>query len=150
MKYQVHQYVNTSVYHILTFSRTYILSPLSRDIAYLYPMPCPTILSILSSASLISLSNCDTPLIRSIILPPSSLFLSLKISYISKSFTRGIISSSLTQCPILLIPPIRSSASLCRSKLVSLILSIGKVISLCSCYIKKGLVYIMIAAPSSH
>ena len=84
-----------SVYYVLMFLRTYILSFLLRDIVYLYPVPCSIILSTLNSASLITFSNCDTPLIRSVILPPFSLSLSLKISYISKSFTKGIVPSFL-------------------------------------------------------
>jgi len=36
------------------------------------------------------------------------------------------------------------------AKTVAFILSSSKVILLCSCCVKKGLVYVVIAAPSSH
>ena len=53
------------------------------------------------------------------------------------------------------MPPIRSSASGRYNKLITLIISISKVMPSYSCYIKKGLVYIIIAAffgrqPSSY
>ena len=48
------------------------------------------------------------------------------------------------------MPPIRSSASRRYNKLITLILSAGKVMPSCSYYIKKGLVYIAITAPSSR
>ena len=46
--------------------------------------------------------------------------------------------------------PIRSSAFRRYNKLVTLIISISKVIPSYSYYIKKGLVYIIIMAPFSH
>ena len=46
------------------------------------------------------------------------------------------------------MPP--SIASVCRTILITLILLVGEVMPSCSRYIKKGLVYIIIAAPSSH
>ena len=49
-----------------------------------------------------------------------------------------------------LMPPIRSSASKYYNKLITLIISISKVIPSYSYYIKKGLTYIIIAASSSH
>ena len=49
-----------------------------------------------------------------------------------------------------LMPPIRSSASRRYNKLITLIISISKVMPSYSYYIKKGLVYVIIAAPSSH
>ena len=48
------------------------------------------------------------------------------------------------------MPPIKSSASRRYTKLISLIISISKVMPSCSSYIKKGLVYIAIMAPSSY
>ena len=48
------------------------------------------------------------------------------------------------------MPPTRSSASRHYNKLITLILSISKVMPSCSYYIKKGLVYIIITAPSSR
>ena len=47
------------------------------------------------------------------------------------------------------MPPIRSSASRRYNKLITLIISISKVMPFYSYYIKKGLVYIIIAAPFS-
>ena len=49
-----------------------------------------------------------------------------------------------------LIPSIRSSASKRRSRIVSVILSLGKIISAYSRCAKKGLVYITIASLSSR
>ena len=48
------------------------------------------------------------------------------------------------------MPPIRSSTSGRYNKLITLIISISKVMPSCSYYVEKGLVYIMIAAPSSR
>ena len=46
--------------------------------------------------------------------------------------------------------PIRSSASGRYNKLITLIISISKIMPSYSYYIKKGLVYIIIAVPSSY
>ena len=48
------------------------------------------------------------------------------------------------------MPPIRSSASIRRARVVSTILSLSKVIPTYSRYSKKKLVYIAIASPSSR
>ena len=48
------------------------------------------------------------------------------------------------------MPPIRSSTSERYNKLITLIISISKVMLSYSYYIKKGLIYIIITAPSSH
>ena len=48
------------------------------------------------------------------------------------------------------MPPIRSTASRRYNKLITLIISVSKVIPSYSCYVKKGLVYITIAAPSGR
>ena len=48
------------------------------------------------------------------------------------------------------MPPIKSSASGYYNKLITLIISINKVMPSYSCYIKKGLVYIIIAALSGR
>ena len=48
------------------------------------------------------------------------------------------------------MPPIRSSASTHYNKLITLIIFISKVMPSYSRYIKKGLLYIMIMAPSSR
>ena len=48
------------------------------------------------------------------------------------------------------MPPIRSSASRRYNKLVTLIISINKVMPSYSYYVKKGLVCVIIAAPSSY
>ena len=84
----------------------------------------------------------------SIILSPSSLFLTLKILLASRSSIKGIVSSYLIYYYPSLIPP--SIASVCYTVLIALIFSISKVIPSCSHYIKKGLVYIAIASPSGR
>ena len=48
------------------------------------------------------------------------------------------------------MPPVRSTASGRRNKLMSLILSVSKVMPSCSYYIKKGLLCIVIASPSNR
>ena len=48
------------------------------------------------------------------------------------------------------MPPIRSSTSRHYNKLITLIISISKVMPSYSYYIKKGLVYIIIIAPSGR
>ena len=48
------------------------------------------------------------------------------------------------------MPFIRSSAFKYRLRLVSLILSLGKIILSCSCYIKKRLSYIIISTPFGY
>ena len=48
------------------------------------------------------------------------------------------------------MPPIRSTAFRCYNKLMSLILSISKVMPSCSYCVKKGLLYIVITSPSSR
>ena len=95
------------------------------------------------------LSSHNTSSIRSVTLSPSLLSLSLKISYISKSLIRGIVLSYLIWYLLLIMPPIRSTAFRRHNKLMLLILFISKVMPSCSCYIKKGLLYVVIASPSS-
>ena len=115
-----------------------------------FPLSCAHTLAVpyksstCSHRSLASSSNRDTSPIRSITLFPLSPSSTLKTSYISKSSTKGIVSSNSICCYPFLIPP--SIASMCCTALVTLILSISKVIPSYSCYIKKGLVYIIIAA----
>ena len=48
------------------------------------------------------------------------------------------------------MPPIRFTTSKCYACVMALILLLSKVMPTYSYYIKKGLVYIMITAPSSH
>jgi len=48
------------------------------------------------------------------------------------------------------MPPIRLSLTIYRSHIISQILSLGKVILSCSRCVKKGLVYVAIAAPFSR
>ena len=48
------------------------------------------------------------------------------------------------------MPPIRSSISRHYNKLITLIISINKVMPSYSYYIKKGLIYITIITPSSY
>ena len=84
----------------------------------------------------------------SIALSSPSLALSLKILLISRLSIRGIVFSYLIYCHPSLIPP--SIASIYYAILIALILSISKVIPSYSYYIKKGLIYIIITAPSSY
>ena len=94
------------------------------------------------------LNNWYTYITKSVTLSPPSLALSLKILPISRLFTKGIMSSYSIYCYPSLMPP--SIASICRAVLVAFILSINKVMFSCSHYIKKGLIYITIIAPSSR
>ena len=48
------------------------------------------------------------------------------------------------------MPPVRSSASKRRAYIVAVILLLSKIMPMCSCYTKKKLVYIIIAAPFSR
>ena len=92
-------------------------------------------------------SNWHTRPTRSVILSPPSLALFLKILPISRLSIRGIVSSGPICFSLSLMPPLL--ASVCHAVLVTLILFISEVMPSCSCYIKKGLVYIIIVALSS-
>ena len=105
-------------------------------------------LLIYSCSSLTSLSSHNISSIRSVILFPSSPFLTLKTFYISKSFIKSIIFSISIWCPLLLIMAL-SHSSLHYTKLVLVILSAGKIMLSCSHCAKKGLVYVTIASPTS-
>ena len=94
------------------------------------------------------LSNWYTSITVSVILSAPSLALSLKIFPISRLFTKGIVFSNLIYYYPSLIPP--SIASIHYAILITLILSISKVMPSCSCCIKKGLMYIIIIALSSR
>ena len=48
------------------------------------------------------------------------------------------------------MPFIRFLASKCRTYIISVILLLGEIIPICSCCVKKKLVYIIIIAPFSH
>ena len=48
------------------------------------------------------------------------------------------------------MPPIGSTALACYFRLISLILSLGEMMPICSYYAEKGLIYITIIAPSSR
>ena len=117
---------------------------------YLLLSYTPKLIPLILQLILVSIiSSYNTSPIRFVILSPSLLSLSLKISYISKSSIRGVVLSYLIQFLLLLIPPIRSTASRHHNRLILLILSISKVILSYFYYIKKGLLYIVIASPSS-
>ena len=103
---------------------------------------------ILTSSYKSYLNNRHIFTTKSITLFLSSLDLSLKIPPFFRSFTRGVVSSNLICCHPFLMPP--SIASVRHAALITLILSINKVILSCSCYIKRGLVYIIITALSSY
>jgi len=100
------------------------------------------------------LSSCNTYLIRSITLASSPLSLSLKTSVISKLLIKGTVLPSLFAfvCTKWLIIPKHPSLSQMQhyACTVAFILLSSEVMLLCSCCAKEGLVYIAIAAPSSH
>ena len=48
------------------------------------------------------------------------------------------------------MPPVRSSASKCCAYIISVILLLGEIIPIYSCYVEKKLVYIIIMASSSR
>ena len=48
------------------------------------------------------------------------------------------------------MPPVRSLASKRRAYIVAVILLLGKIMPTYSCYVSKGLVYVVIIAPSSR
>jgi len=111
---------------------------------------CAMSINFLSSA----LSSCDTYLIRSITLTSSFLSLSLKTSIISKLLIKGTVLSFLftsiyTKWFIMPKYPLLLQSQQ-YTKTVMFILLSSKVILLCSCCVKKGLVYITIAAPSGY
>ena len=93
-----------------------------------------------------SLSNYNTNNTKSVILVPSSSALSLKVQSTLKSAIRGILLSKLFWWPISLIPPIRSLASECRARVVTVILLLSEIMPTYSCCVLKGLVYIIIIA----
>ena len=94
------------------------------------------------------LSNWHISITISVILSPPSLSLTLKILLASRSSIKGTVPFDLICHSLSLMPPLL--ASIYYATLVTLILSISEVIPSCSYYIKKGLVYIVIAALSSH
>ena len=48
------------------------------------------------------------------------------------------------------MPPIRFTTSKRYTYIMALIFLLSEIMPTCSCYIKKGLVYIIIMAPSGH
>ena len=84
----------------------------------------------------------------SITLSSPSLSLTLKILLASRLSIKGIMFSCSICYYFFLMPP--SLASMRHTALITLILSISKVIPSCSYCIKKGLVYIVIMAPSGY
>ena len=101
-----------------------------------------------------TLSSCDTYLIRSVILTSPSLSSSLKTFIILKLSIKGAVLPSLFAliCIKWLIIPLQQSLPQAHhhALVVVLILLQGIVIGPCSRCADKGLVYIAIAAPSSH
>ncbi len=137
-----------------TISRTHILVYLYTEfwtIWLAYLLSHDLIGSIILTSSYSSrrscISNWYTYITRSVTLSPPSLTLSLKILPISRLSTRGTVSSNLIYCYPSLIPP--SVASVCYTLLIAFIFSINKVMPFCFYYVEKGLVYIIIAAPSN-
>ena len=137
----------------------YIAYPYTRILIYwvvimwlVYPLSHNLTSSIILTSSCSSrrscLSNWHTSITISIILSPPSLSLTLKILLTSRLFIRGTVSSSLIYCHLSLMPP--SVVSIYCTALITLIFSISKVIPSYFCYIKKGLIYIIIAALSGR
>ena len=124
---------------------------LSWIIWLIYPSSYDLTGSIMLTSSCSShrsyLSNWHTYITRSIILSLPSLTLSLKILPIPRLSIRGIVFFYLIYYYPSLMPP--SIASIYYTALVALILSIGEVMPSCSYYVEKGLVCVIIAAPSS-
>ena len=127
--------------------------------AYTYALSCITWLTYPLSynliGSIISTSSCKSCLsnqhiftTKSITLSPPSLALSLKILPISSLSIRGIMPFSSIYYLLSLMPP--SLTSIYYAILVTLILSISEIMPSYSCYVKKGLVYIIITALFSH
>ena len=121
---------------------TWLGYPLSHDLTG------SIILTSSYSSHTSCLNNWHTYITKSITLSPPSLALSLKILPISRLSTKSIVSSNSIYYHFSLIPP--SIASIYCATLVALIFFIGKVMPSCSCYIKKGLIYVAITAPSSR
>ena len=100
------------------------------------------------SSCMSCLSNWHTSITKSITLSPPSLSLTLKILPASRSSIRGAVSPNLIYYSLSLIPPLL--ASIHYTTLITLILSISKIMPSYSYYIKKGLVCIIITALSSR
>ena len=84
--------------------------------------------------------------IRSVILPPLSPSLSLKTSCISKLLIRDVVfPNSFWWSLFLIMPFIRSSASDCYNRLVTIIFLLDEVMPLCSHCEEKKLVCVAIA-----
>ena len=137
----IHQYMACPRTHVLMYWVwiTWLAYPLSYDL---------TGSIILTSSYKSYLNNRHIFTTKSITLFLSSLDLSLKIPPFFRSFIRGTVSSNSICCLLFLIPP--SLASIYYTILITLILSISKVMPSCSYYIKKGLIYVIIIALSSY
>ena len=132
------------------YSLTYILSLWITWLAYpsSYNLTGSIILTSSCSSCRSCLSTWYAYITRSVTLSPPSLALSLKILPIFRLSTRGIVSFYLICCYPSLMPP--SIASVHCITLITFILSTGKVIPSCSCYIEKGLVCVTITALSGR
>jgi len=136
------QYITLLLYDLSYYSSSH--SSIGSIIAY------TTSTNSLSSA----LSSCNTCLIKSITLASSSSSSSLKTPIISRLSIRGVVLPSLfasVYTKWLIIPLQRSFPQAhCRALVIASILSQGMVIGPYSHCADKGLVYIAIAALSSH
>ena len=148
MKYWVYQYIIPIQYMTFLYTKSSVHTKFGY-ITYLLSSHAPKPNLLILQLILVSIiGSYNTSPIRFITLSPSLLSSSLKISYISKLLIRGVVPFYLIQC-LLLMPPIRSTASGHHNKLILLILSISKVMLSCFYYIKKGLLYVVIASPFS-
>ena len=101
---------------------------------------------------LTSFNSHDIFPIKSVTLFPSSPFLTLKTSYIYKSFIKDMVFSISIWWPSSLIIPRASfsSSTMHHNHLVSTILLLSEIILPYSYCNEKGLVYITIASPTGH
>ena len=141
--------------YIPIFSHSHVLNSimwLSYPLFYSFtssisPAFCILILTQYKS----SFSTCTILLIRSVTPAFSSLFLSLKSSFISKLLIRGVLCLILIWWLFLfLMPPIRFSASKRCACITAVILLLGEIMLSYSYYTKKKLVYIIIIALFSY
>jgi hypothetical protein len=136
-------YISTFLHSYIPNLFTWLGYPLSYSSTGSIP------LTSLLRPCLNSLVINTTSISRSVTLTPFSLALSLKILSISKSLIRGVLCPNLTYWLLFLMPPIRSlifKYLARRSKLVAVIFLFSEIMPSCSCYMEKGLVYIVIAA----
>jgi len=94
-----------------------------------------------------SSNSCNTFVTNLSVTPfPSSSFLFLKISHISKSLIRGVLTFISIWSFFLIMPFIKSFAFSQCNKLMTIILLLGEIMPFCFCCLEKLLVCVAIAA----